>query len=389
MKTVAVDAMGGDHAPGAIVEGAVAAARELGIPVILCGREDVIARELRRHPTEGLPIRVVHASEVVQMGDSPVEALRRKRDNSMGVALERVHAGEAAAFVSAGNSGAAMASAVMVLGNLAGVDRPAIALEIPSKQNPVILLDAGANVECAPLNLVQFAVMGDALSRTIRGVRAPRIGLLSNGEEDSKGTDTTRAAAQVLRQMRLNFVGYIEGRDINLGTVDVAVTDGFTGNIVLKTMEGFARFMEFHLRGMFTANWRTKLGYLLLRKQVDKLKSTLDYDAVGGAPLLGVNGVAIIAHGSSSAWAIRNAIRVAADAAARNVNGYIQEGLRSVPEMAVSSGADKRRLKLWKRLQERFRASRDGHGPPPTIDDNAVGPAEIRPPEEPPKGKTD
>ncbi|MGH7806145.1 MAG: phosphate acyltransferase PlsX, partial [Candidatus Binatia bacterium] len=331
---------------------------------------------------------VQHAAEVVHMDEHPVEALRKKRDNSMRVALERLHGGDAGAFVSAGNSGAAMASAVMVLGNLTGVDRPAIALEIPSTKNPVILLDAGANVECAPLNLVQFAVMGDALARTVRGVRSPRIGILSNGEEDTKGTDTTRAAAQALRQMRLNFVGYIEGRDINAGTVDVAVTDGFTGNVVLKTMEGFARFMEFNLRGMFTANWRTKLGYILLRKQVEKLKHTLDYDAVGGAPLLGVNGVAIIAHGSSSAWAIQNAIRVAADAAARNVNGYIQEGLRSVPEMAVSSGAEKRRLKLWRRLQERFRASRDGHGPPPAVDDDAVGPAEPGPPtEEPPTNK--
>jgi glycerol-3-phosphate acyltransferase PlsX len=325
------------------------------------------------------------------MDDHPVEALRRKRDNSMRVALERVHSGEAGAFVSAGNSGAAMASAVMVLGNLGGVDRPAIALEVPTKQSPVILLDAGANVECAPLNLVQFAVMGDALARTLRGVHTPRIGLLSNGEESTKGTETTRAAAQVLRQMRLNFVGYIEGRDIQAGTVDVAVTDGFTGNVVLKTMEGFARFMEFHLRGMFAATWRSKLGYLLLRKEVDKLKRTLDYDAVGGAPLLGVNGIVIIAHGSSSPWAIRNAIRVAADAAARNVNGFIQEGLRSVPEMAALPAADKRRLKLWRRLQERFRASRDGQGQPPTVADNAIGPPAqpAEPVVEPPAGKRD
>jgi phosphate acyltransferase len=372
VKAVAVDAMGGDHAPAAVVAGAVEAARDLGIPVVLCGREPVVAGELARHATAGLPIRVVHAPDVVEMADSPVEALRRKRDNSIRVGLDLVHGGEAGSFVSAGNSGAAMASAVLVLGNLNGIDRPAIALQIPSKTNPVILLDAGANVDCSPLNLVQFAVMGDALARTVRGVRRPRIGILANGEESSKGTETTRLASQALRRMSLEYAGYVEGRDIQSGTVDVVVTDGFTGNVVLKTMEGFARFMEHHLRAMFGASWRTKLAYLLLRRQVEALKSTLDYDAVGGAPLLGVNGVVIIAHGSSSAKAVRNAIRVASDAATRNVNAFIQDGLRSVPEIAVAPAAAMRQGGLWQRMKGRFRSAKDSRetrdDPPPDAD---------------------
>jgi glycerol-3-phosphate acyltransferase PlsX len=359
MKTVAVDAMGGDHAPAAIVEGAIAAARELRIPVVLVGQRDVIARELARHHAENLPITIRHAAETIEMDDSPVVALRRKKDNSIRGGLELLAAGESDAFVSAGNSGAVMACAVVVLGNLPGVDRPTIALEIPSRRGPVILLDGGANVDCVPLNLVQFAVMGDALGRSVRGKLSPRIGLISNGEEESKGNEVTRAADRALRQMPINYVGYVEGHDLNAGNVDVAVTDGFTGNVILKSMEGLAGFVQFVLRQMFEKNLRTRLAYLLLKKELASVKQILDYDAIGGAPLLGVNGVVIIAHGSSSPKAIRNAIRVGASAATKNLNAEIAAGLRAIPEVSELPGGFQRRG-FWQQIKGRFRSGRDG-----------------------------
>jgi len=358
MKTVVVDAMGGDHAPQAVVEGAVAAARELSIPVTLVGDRDVIIHELGRKGA-GLPINVRHATQVVEMEDSPVEALRRKRDSSMRVGVQMVKSGEADAVVSAGNSGAMMAAAVMLLGNLAGVHRPAIGLELPSRRGHVTLLDAGANVECEPLNLVQFAVMGDVFGRCVRGLLSPRVGIVSNGEEASKGTELTRAADRVLRQMPLNYVGYIEGRDINAGNVDIAVTDGFTGNAILKSLEGLGSFVQFLLRQMFERNLKTRLAYLMLRKDLQRIRDTLDYDAVGGAPLLGVNGVTIIAHGSSSPKAIKNAIRVAAESARRNLIAQISGGLRAVPGMQELPGmAQGRGGRFWQQLKGRFR--RDG-----------------------------
>ena len=358
MKTVALDAMGGDHAPEAAVEGAIAAAQELRVPVTLVGDRETIARELNRHRAGDLPITIHHASQVIEMNDSPVEALRRKRDSSIRVGFNLVKHGTADAFVSAGNSGAVMAAAVLVLGNLPSVDRPAISLEIPSRRGHVTLLDAGANVECLPLNLVQFAVMGDIFARTVRGLLSPRIGIVSNGEEASKGTELTRAADQALRRMSLNYVGYIEGRDLNAGNVDVAVTDGFTGNAILKSLEGLGSFVQFLLRQMFERNWKTKLAYLLLKKDLDRIRQTLDYDAVGGAQLLGVNGVTIIAHGSSSPKAVKNAIRVAAEAAGKNLISQISAGMRDVTQAAEVPGPLKRRGGFWEQLKGRFR--RDG-----------------------------
>lgn len=359
MKTVAVDAMGGDHAPEAVVEGAVAAARELHIPVTLIGDREAIAREIARHHAADLPITVHHASQIIEMDDSPVEALRKKRDSSIRVGFHLLKAGDIDAFVSAGNSGAMMAAAVLILGNLPGVDRPAIALELPSRRGHVTLLDAGANVECVPLNLVQFAVMGDVFGRAVRGLLSPRIGVVSNGEEESKGTELTRAADRVLRQMPFNYVGYIEGRDINAGNVDIAVTDGFTGNAILKSLEGLGGFVQFLLRQMFERNLKTKLAYLLLRKDLDRIKAVLDQDNVGGAPLLGVNGVTIIAHGSSSPKAIKNAIRVAAEAAKKNLTAQIAGGMQAVPEQQeLTAGLKRRGSGFWQNLKGRFR--RDG-----------------------------
>jgi phosphate acyltransferase len=384
MKTVAVDAMGGDHAPEAIIEGAIEAARELRIPVTLVGDRDKLTHELGRHRVRDLPIHVRHASQVVEMEDSPVEALRRKRDSSIRVGFALVKSGDADAFVSAGNSGAVMAAAVMLLGNLPGVDRPAIGLELPSRRGHVTLLDGGANVECAPLNLVQFAVMGDVFGRSVRGLLAPRIGIISNGAEETKGTELTRVADRALRQLPLNYVGYIEGRDINAGNVDVAVTDGFTGNAILKSLEGLGSFVQFLLRQMFERNLKTKLAYLLLKKDLDRIREALDYDAVGGAPLLGVKGVTIIAHGSSSPKAIKNAIRVGAEAARKNLIAQIAGGLRAVPEIhELPSAVPQRGGRFWQHLKGRFRrdgkADRNGDARGEAADDSGVSKEEDTP----------
>jgi glycerol-3-phosphate acyltransferase PlsX len=384
MKTVAVDAMGGDHAPEAIIEGAIEAARELRIPVTLVGDRDKLTHELGRHRVRDLPIHVRHASQVVEMEDSPVEALRRKRDSSIRVGFALVKSGDADAFVSAGNSGAVMAAAVMLLGNLPGVDRPAIGLELPSRRGHVTLLDGGANVECAPLNLVQFAVMGDVFGRSVRGLLAPRIGIISNGAEETKGTELTRVADRALRQLPLNYVGYIEGRDINAGNVDVAVTDGFTGNAILKSLEGLGSFVQSLLRQMFERNLKTKLAYLLLKKDLDRIREALDYDAVGGAPLLGVKGVTIIAHGSSSPKAIKNAIRVGAEAARKNLIAQIAGGLRAVPEIHdLPSAVPQRGGRFWQHLKGRFRrdgkADRNGDARDEAADDSGVSKEEDTP----------
>ncbi|HUO03840.1 MAG TPA: phosphate acyltransferase PlsX [Candidatus Binataceae bacterium] len=325
---IALDAMGGDLAPKATVEGAVLAARDFGIEVVMTGELDLLARELAEHGGAGLPIRIEHAPEAILMDESPIESVIAKPHSSIHVGLELVKRGDASAFISAGNSGAVMAAAMMVLGNLSGIDRPAIASLVPASGGFALLIDAGANTEVKPLNLAQFAVMGSVYWRYVRNVSRPRVGILSNGEEPSKGTELTRAAAAMLAQMPtyVNYIGYVEGRDINRGKVDVIVTDGFTGNAVLKTMEGFASFMLGNLRDLFSANWRTRLSYLLVKKQLTAMRERLDPHEYGGAPLLGLNGVALIAHGSSNPQAIRNAIRTAAnEALVHRVNAEILE----------------------------------------------------------------
>ena len=329
MRPVAIDALGGDHAPGVAVAGAVAAARELASPIVLVGQEEAIRSELRKHRLSGLPVGVHHAAEVVTMDDNPIEAMRRKRGSSIQVGLELVRSGEVGAFVSAGNSGAVMASAVRVLGRLPGVGRPAIAVELPSRSHPVTLLDAGANVDPKPEHLIEFAVMGDVIGRTLRGIPSPRIGIVSNGEEPSKGTEATRLADRALRRMPLSYVGYVEGRDLMAGKVDVAVTDGFTGNVILKTIEGFGSFLFEALRKTSRSNVLTMFGFLCARGAFKKLHRLVDHEAVGGAPLVGVNGVTIIAHGGSSPRAIQNAIRVGAEAAAADIPGRILEALNT------------------------------------------------------------
>ncbi len=315
---VAVDAMGGDHAPGAIVQGALDAARQ-GLPVVLVGREATVRDELSRLGGAGaLPLTVVHADEVVAMDDHPGQAMRRKKQNSIRVCFELVKRGEACGMVSAGNSGAVMAGAIFVLGRLPGVERPAIISVLPALRGHPLLLDMGANVDCKPIHLVQFALMGEVYARRVLGTAHPKVAVLSNGEEDSKGTDLTRAAAAALRtDPQIDFRGYCEGRDLLTGDLDVIVTDGFTGNVALKTMEGTAKVIGELLKETLRSTALSAVGGLLAKRALGGLKKKVDWREIGGAPLVGVAGVGFITHGSSDALAIANAVarvRVAADA---------------------------------------------------------------------------
>jgi phosphate acyltransferase len=315
---VAIDAMGGDHAPRAIVQGAVDAARQ-GQPVVLVGPEAVIGQELGRHGgVAGLPLTVKQASEVVAMDDHPGQAMRRKKDNSIRVCFELVKRGEACGMVSAGNSGAVMAGAIFVLGRLPAVERPAIISVLPALRGHPLLLDMGANVDCKPIHLAQFALMGEVYARRVLGVARPKVALLANGEEDSKGTDLTRAVAVALRRdPSIDFRGYCEGRDLLTGDFDVIVTDGFTGNVALKSMEGTAKVMGELIKQALRSSLLSAVGGLLARRALGAMKKKVDWREIGGAPLVGVAGVGFITHGSSDALAIANAVarvRATADA---------------------------------------------------------------------------
>src|ERR1700731_568995 len=337
-SVIALDAMGSDRAPKPEIEGAIQAARQYGLRVLLVGPETVLKAELERHPAAArLPIEVIHASEFITMEDK-VEAVRAKRDSSMRVGLRMVREGQAAGFVTAGNTGAAMATAKVVLGAVPGVDRPALAAVFPTAPgNPAMLLDVGANVDCTAQNLEQFAVMGDVYFRAMFGRRSamlgPRVGLLSIGEEETKGNELTREAFQLLKQLPLNFIGNVEGRDIYSGKVDVIVADGFVGNVALKTSEGVANLVRATLKETLKATITRQVGHLLSRSAFADFKKRLDHTEYGGAPLLGVRGVCFITHGSSNMNAIKNALRVAAEFAERNINDKIAKevaGLRHV-----------------------------------------------------------
>ena len=359
---IALDAMGGDLAPKAVIEGAVMAARDFKIEVVLVGNREVIARELADHHTAGLAISVEHAAEAVEMDESPLESVLGKPESSIHVGLEMVKRGVADAFVSAGNSGAMMAAAMAILGNLPGVDRPAIASMVPTTGGVALLIDAGANTEVKPINLMQFAVMGSVYWKHVQGVALPRVGLLSNGEEASKGTDLTRAAAAALQEMapHVNYIGYLEGRDINRAKADVVVTDGFTGNVVLKTMEGFAAFLLGNLREVFGSGWLRRVAFLLVRKKLYGIRERLDPSEYGGAPLLGVNGVVVIAHGSSNARAIRNAVRAAAnEALVRHVNSEVVEILAQSPATLSARPSGKGIRGLFSRVRGRLHLGRE------------------------------
>jgi glycerol-3-phosphate acyltransferase PlsX len=329
MVTIAVDAMGGDDAPKAEVEGAIRAARSLGVRVILVGKQDIVRAELDKHEDiADLPIEVQHASEQITMEDSAGKAMRNKRDSSIRVAARLVRDGAADGVVSAGNTGAVMATVKTVQGMLPGVDRPALASAFPTaKGTPVVVVDVGANVDCSPRMLAQFAVMGDIYSRVIFHTQRPRVGLLSIGEEEHKGNDLTRAATPLLKALPIHFIGNVEGRDIYAGKTDVIVCDGFIGNVALKVSEGLVEMMSKMLRESLEATITRKLGSLLARTAFYEFKKRVDYSEYGGAPLLGVKGVCIVTHGRSNANAIKNAIRVAAEFAEGKVNERIEAEL--------------------------------------------------------------
>jgi glycerol-3-phosphate acyltransferase PlsX len=334
-SVIALDAMGTDRSPKPEIEGAILAARQYGVQVLLVGPEAVVQAELsRHHAAAGLPIQVVHASEVITMEDKAVQAVRAKRDSSMRVGLRMVRDGRAAGFVTAGNTGAAMATAKMVLGALPGVDRPALAAVFPTALGTAAsLLDVGANVDCKAHNLEQFAVMGEIYFRSMFGTRRPRVGLLSIGEEETKGNELTREAFQLLKRLPLNFVGNVEGRDLYNGQVDVIVADGFVGNVALKISEGVAHLVRNTLKETLKATITRQVGYLLSRSAFADFKKRLDHTEYGGAPLLGLKGVCFITHGSSNANAMKNAIRVAAEFSERRINEDIEKGLAGIAGM--------------------------------------------------------
>jgi phosphate acyltransferase len=330
MVTIAVDAMGGDHAPKVEIEGAIRAVRSLDVEVILVGRQDVLSRELAQfEDADDLPIRIQHASEVITMEDSAAKALRAKRDSSIRVASRLVREGKAHGVVSGGNTGAVMATVKMVQGMLPGVDRPALAGIFPTvKGTPAVMVDVGANVDSTPRMLAQFAIMGEIYSRVICHTNNPRVGLLSIGEEEHKGNDLTRAATPLLKGLALNFIGNVEGRDVYTGAADVIVCDGFIGNVALKVSEGLVDVFKTMLQESLEATITRKIGYVLSRAAYTDFKKRVDYSEYGGVPLLGVKGVCIICHGRSNVNAIKNAIRVAAEFAGENINCAIEEEVR-------------------------------------------------------------
>jgi phosphate acyltransferase len=330
MVTIAVDAMGGDKAPVPEVEGAVRAAREFGHRIVLVGDCADIRRSLDKHPGwREFSIEVVHAEERITMGDHAAKAARSKRGSSMHLCARMVLDGKADGFLSAGNTGACMAIAKMVLGKVPGVDRPALSGVFPThKGTPVVVVDVGANVDCEPQMLAQFGLMGEIYSRLVLKVKRPRVGLLSIGEEEHKGNALTRDTTPLLKELGFNFIGNVEGRDIFTGHTDVIVCDGFVGNVALKVSEGLADMIGSMLKESLKATVTRQIGYLLSRSAFRDFKKRVDYSEIGGAPLLGVKGVCIICHGRSDANAIKNAIRIAADFASSNMNQRIEEELR-------------------------------------------------------------
>jgi phosphate acyltransferase len=322
---IALDAMGGDHAPLEIVKGAVLAAKEYPVEILLVGQEEVVRKELAAADSIPRNIEVVDAREVVEMEDHALTPLRRKRNSSVRICANLVAEGRADAFVSAGNTGASWTSARMVMGMIEGVSRPALAAILPNANDHTLLLDVGANVDAKPNHLREFAVMGHFYAQMVFGLDAPRVGLLSIGEEEGKGNELTKETFRVLKETGLNFIGNVEGRDIYNGNADVVVCDGFIGNVVLKASEALGEMVSTTLRAEITRSIPRKIGGLLAKSAFDALKRRMDYSEYGGAPLLGVKGGCIVCHGRSNAKAIKNAVRVARSFALNRIDEKIQE----------------------------------------------------------------
>ena len=320
---IALDAMGGELGPEEMVAGAIQAVEESDLQVALIGDENILNKVLQQKSASLSRLHVIHASQTVSMDESPFEALRKKKDSSIARAFACIKNGEADGVVSAGNSGATMASAIKSLGRLENIARPGIASIFPTLKNPLVMLDVGANVDCRPKHLFQFGVMGAAFSDNLFQIKRPSIGLLSIGEEGGKGNVLVKSAHDLFRKSSLNFIGNVEGRDIFQGNVDVIVCDGFVGNVCLKVSEGLAEAIISMLRTEMSKSFMAKMGYLLARKAFSNFGKKVDYAEYGGAPLLGINGTGIVCHGRSNAKAIKNALKVAAEMVRSKVNDHI------------------------------------------------------------------
>jgi len=326
MKIV-LDAMGSDRYPQPDVEGAVQAAREFGVDVVLVGQREAIERELAKHNVSGLPLSIVHASQVLEMTDEPSRAAKRKKDSSMVVGMEMLKENAVDAFVSAGNSGGVLAVALLYLGRIRGVKRPALSAVIPTRTGGCLMLDVGANADCKPLYLHQFAIMGNIYAKHVMGIANPRVAIVSNGEEEGKGSTLVKETYPLLKESNLNFVGNAEGKDILSGLADVIVTDGFTGNVAVKLAEGVAGFMLQVLEEEIRSRPLATVGALLAKPAFREVKKRLDYREYGGAPLLGVDGTVIVGHGRSDALAIKNAIRMAKQAVEKDTINAIRDAI--------------------------------------------------------------
>ena len=329
---IILDGMGGDNAPLEIVKGAVEASSKIDHQIVIVGREDEINAELAKYNYDESKIQVVHASEVIENEDSPVKAIRRKTDSSMVKGLTMLKDGEGDLFISAGNTGAYMAGSLFILGRIPGIDRPAISSIYPIAGGalPSIIVDAGANSECRPSNLLEFAIMGSLYMEKVMDRKNARVGLVNLGVEENKGTTVTKAAHKLLKEADLNFIGNVEARDVPKGACDVIVCDGFTGNIILKLTEGFAWNLLKTMKKKFTDGLSAKMGAVLLAGKVKEIKDEFDYSEYGGAPILGVNGHVLKIHGSSGSAAVRNAIIKGIPYAQENVVGRITSAMEGI-----------------------------------------------------------
>ena len=325
---IAVDALGGDFAPEMVVKGAVLAARNHHAHILLVGNEDKVRAELEKNDGLHLPIEIHHAPELIEMGEAPFHMIRKKKRSSLRVAFELVKENKAQALVSAGNSGAVVYGALFVLKRIKNISRPGIATIMPGLRGMVMIIDAGANTICKPINLVQFALMGSVYFKHAFGLGNPSVGILSNGEEETKGTELTRLTSELLKKTPLNYIGYIEGKDVFSGNVDVVVCDGFVGNVLLKVSEGVAESIVANLKAEFKKRFFSRVGYFFAQKSFLTLKKQLDYAEYGGAPLLGVEKPVIICHGKSNARAFMNAILVANEYVRKDITGKLIEELK-------------------------------------------------------------
>ncbi|MDD3087874.1 MAG: phosphate acyltransferase PlsX [Candidatus Omnitrophica bacterium] len=328
MKIV-VDAMGGDHAPRVVVEGAIAAVKEYGVEVILCGDKDKITPWLKKEKYSGSNIEILHTPEAIDMCEPAANSVRRKRNSSIVLGLSLIKEGKAGAFFSAGNTGAVVCAATLELRMLPGIERPGIGIVTPTLKGPAFIIDVGANIDPKPNQLLQYGIMADAYCRDILNKDNPSVGLLNIGEEEAKGTDFMREVHELLFKSKLNFIGNVEGKDLFSGKCDAIISDGFVGNVALKVSESAAEAMQAFLKRRLLGNIMGKIGLFFLMPSLKRFKKDIDYAEYGGAPLLGVNGVVIIGHGRSNARAIKNAIRVADEEIKRKVNDKISEAIKN------------------------------------------------------------